>query len=58
MEEISSVVRDCTRMLEESFKVLTNLQEDPNIHRLETEARELQQHYDSVKGTTQTVALT
>jgi len=41
MEEINSVVRDCTRMLEESFEVLTNLQEDPNIQCLEIEAREL-----------------
>lgn len=45
-------------MLEESFEVLTNLQEDPNIQRLETEARELQQQYDSVRGTAQTVVLT
>ena len=42
MEEISSAVHNCTRMLEESFKVLANLQEDLNIQRLETEVRELQ----------------
>ena len=41
LEEISSVVRDCTRMLEESFEVLTNLQEDTNIQCLETEVHEL-----------------
>ena len=33
LDEIENAVRDCTRMLEESFEVLTNLQEDPNIHR-------------------------
>jgi len=33
MEEISSVVRDCTRMLKESFQILTNLEEEPNILR-------------------------
>lgn len=58
MEEISNVVRDCTRILEGLFEVLTDLQEETNIERLETEAHELQQHYDSVKGTTQMVALT
>ena len=42
LEEISSAVRDCTRMLEESFEVLTNLQEDPKIQRLEIEVQELQ----------------
>jgi len=41
MEEISSTVRDYTRTLEESFEVLTNIQEDPNIQRLEIEAHEL-----------------
>ena len=45
-------------MLEESLEVLTNLQEDLNIHRLEIEARELQQQYDNVKGNTHMVALT
>lgn len=29
MEEIIGAVRECTKMLEESFEVLTNLQEDP-----------------------------
>jgi len=43
MEEISNAVRDFTKMLEESFEVLTNLQEDPNIQYLETEAHKLQQ---------------
>lgn len=58
LDEIGSGVRDCTRMFEESFEVLMNLQEDPNIQRLETEACELQQQYDRVKGTVQMVALT
>lgn len=58
IEEINSAIRDYTRMLEESFEVLTNIQEDPNIQCLEIEVRELQQHYDNVKGTAQTVALT
>lgn len=58
MEEISSAVKDCTKMLEESFEVFTTLQEDPNIQRVETEAHELQQQYDDIKGTAQTVALT
>lgn len=58
MEEISIVVKDCTKMLEESFEVLTTLQEDPNIQCLETEARELQQQYDDIKGIAQTVVIT
>lgn len=31
LEDIGSAIRDYTRMLEESFEVLTNLLEDPNI---------------------------
>jgi len=58
LDEIASVVQNCTSMLEESFEVLTNLQEHPNIQCLEIEAWEPQQHYDSVKETTQMVALT
>ena len=48
LEELGGVVRDCTNMLEESLEILTTLQEDPNIQCLETEAREIQQQYDSV----------
>jgi len=51
MEEIGGVVRDCTTMLEHALEVITTLQEDPNIQRLETEARELQQQYDKIRGT-------
>lgn len=58
MEEISSVVKDYTKMLEELFEVLTTLQEYPNIQCLEIEVHELQQQYDNFKGTTQMVALT
>ena len=56
--EVESAVPDCTHLFEQSFEVLIGLQEDPNIQRLETEARELQQHYDEVKGTMRTVVLT
>lgn len=45
-------------MLEESFEVLTNLQEDPKIQCLEREVCELQQQYDNIKGTMKMVALT
>jgi len=43
LDKIDDAVRDCTNMLEESLEVHTNLQEDPNIQHLETEAQELQQ---------------
>lgn len=58
LEEIGGAVRDCTNILEESLEVLTTLYEDPNIQHLETEVRELQQQYHSVRGTVQTVFLT
>ena len=45
-------------MLEQVLEVLTTLQEDPNIQRLETEARKLQQQYDNIRGTAQTIVLT
>ena len=45
-------------MLEESFAILTSLQEDPNIQRLEMEMQKLQVQYDNVHSTTQTVVMT
>ena len=36
-------------MLEETLAVLISLQEDPTIQHLETEVRELQVQYDSVR---------
>lgn len=45
-------------MLDQAFGVLSSLQEDPNIQCLETEACELQQQYDNVRGTVQTDILT
>jgi len=56
--EVNSVVKDYTKLFEELFKLLTTLQEDPNIQHLETEAHKLQQQYDDIKGTAQMVALT
>lgn len=56
--EVNGAVKDCTKLFKELFEVLTTLQEGPNIQCLETEAREVHQKYDEVKGTTQTVALT
>ena len=56
--EVNSAVTDYTKLFEQLFEVLTTLQEDLNIQRLEKEARELQQKYDEVKGTAQTVSLT
>jgi len=55
---VDSVVADCTQLFEQSFEVLTSLQEDPNVQRLETEAHEIQQRYHEVKGTAQTIVLT
>lgn len=43
MVEVDSAMIDCMKIFEQSFKVLTTLQEDSNIERLEIEARELQQ---------------
>ena len=43
LEEIGQAVQNYTMMLEESLAVLTSLQEDPTIQRLEIEARELQE---------------
>lgn len=50
--EIDSAVAKCTQLFEQSFEVLTSLQEDPNVQQLEIEAHDLQQHYDEVKSTT------
>lgn len=38
---VESVVANCTQLFEKLFEVLTSLQEDPNIQRIEMEAHEL-----------------
>ena len=58
IKEISSAVKDYTKLFEESFEVLNTPQEDSNIQSLETEACELQQNYNDIKGTMRMVALT
>lgn len=55
---VDNVVVDCTQIFEQSFELLTSLQEDPNVQWLEIEAWELQQCYDKVKGTMRTITLT
>jgi len=50
MVAIDIVVIDCMTLFEQSFEVLTTLQEDLNIECLETKAHELEQTYDKVKG--------
>ena len=40
--KFTSAVKDCTKLFEESFEVLTTLQEDLNIQLLEIETHELQ----------------
>jgi len=56
--EVNNTGKNCTKILEESLEVLTTLQEDLNIQRLEIEASELLQKYDEIKGTIQMVSLT
>jgi len=58
MVAVDSVVTDYMKPFEQSFEVLTTLQEDTNIEHLETEVHKLQQRYDEVKGTTKMVSLT
>lgn len=51
-------MKECTDLLTQSIVTLTSLQEDPTLQQQETEARELYQAYDAIKGTVQTVAIT
>lgn len=53
---IKCVVQDCSRLLNQSLLILTSLQEDSTIQQIETKAQELQQVYDTVRGTVETVA--
>ena len=55
---VDSVVNDCTALFEQLLKVVTSLQEDPNVQRLEMEVRELQQLYDKFKVMTRTISIT
>lgn len=38
---MENVVADYMQLFEQSFEVLTSLQEDPNVQRLETKVHEL-----------------
>jgi len=42
MAVVDKLVKDCTKLFEQLLEVVTSLQEDPNVQRLEMEARELQ----------------
>ena len=42
---VDVAVVDCTSLLEQSMEIVMTLQEDPNLQRLNTEARQLQQQY-------------
>jgi len=44
-------------MLDQAFGVLTSLQEDPNIQHLQIEVHELQEKYENIRGTAQTIIL-
>lgn len=50
-------LEECTELLTQSIDMLTILQEDPTLHKLEAEPQELQQAYDQLWGTAQTVAI-
>jgi len=43
---VNNSVKECTTLFEQVLEVVTNLQEDPTLQRLEMEAWELQQTYD------------
>lgn len=58
LEVIEHTVQDCMRLLDQSLFMLTSLDEDPTLQQLETEAQELQQAYDTIRGIAQMVALT
>lgn len=47
---IDAAVVDCTMLFEQAMEIVTTLQEDPNLQRLNTKTGELQQQYDEVRG--------
>lgn len=55
---MSSVVHECSGLLGQSLGILTSLQEDPTIQRVETKVCKLQQAYDTARSTTQMVTIT
>ena len=55
---MESAVVDWTQLFEQPFDVLTSLQGNSNIWRIEMEAHKLQWCYDEFKGTAQIVTLT
>lgn len=50
-------MKECSDVLDQSLLMLTSLQEDPTLQRLQIEARELQQTYDNFRGTAQMVSI-
>jgi len=44
-------LEECTKLLTQSIDMLTVLQEDPTLRKLEAEAWELQHTYDQLRGT-------
>jgi len=54
---LAQSLEECTELLTQLIDMLTVLQEDPTLRRLEAEVRELQHAYDKLWGTVQTVAI-
>lgn len=55
---VDTAVKDCTTLIEKVLKVVTSLQEDLELQRLEIEARELQQRYDEVEAMAHIITIT
>ncbi len=54
---VDATVVDCPMLFKQSMEVVTVLQEDPKLQRLNTKAREFQQWYDEARLTTCTIAI-
>ena len=58
MATVDVVVIDCTTLFEQAMELVMTLQEYPNLQKLNTEIRELQQQYDKVRATSHLIATT
>lgn len=50
-------MEECTELLAQLIVTITTLKEGPTLRQLKSKARKLQQGYDQLKGTIQTIAI-
>lgn len=57
MATLDAIVKDCTKLFEQTMELWTSLQEDPTLQKIDIYHRENQQQFDKIRSTMCTLVL-